>query len=248
MRSLRNGVLVALILVSAAVVIVPPVFATPNLTASSGTRAVAPFITPIGDSARSNIVGTSTNLRYTSVGGAVMRCRNSVIGGFIGSTHTQIAITSVVFGNGVRGNCDVTSAGLSGVVSGGPGGLASTGAPDSISGAATTTRPWFVHFRSGPDGGGSSVGTISMPSGGSNAFASTDTVFSLVCQYLFAAQSVDVTYTNATRLLVISDSTTAYTEASGNSSCPATGNARLDATFTLRAATARDALTVTAGS
>ena len=246
MKIARNGMLVVVILVSAAV-IVSPAFATPNITASSGTRAVAPFITPIGDSARSNIVGTSTDLRYASAGGAAMRCRNSIIGGFIGSTHTQITITSAVFGNGAVGNCDITSAGFSGVVRGG-GGLASAGTLDSISGTATTTRPWFLHFRRGPDGGGSSVGTMNMPSGASSAFSSTDTVFGLVCQYTFAAQSVDVTYTNATRLLVISDSTVLYTETSGNSGCSASGNARLNATFALRAATARDALTVTAGS
>ena len=224
-RALRTRALalVVLLLVSAMVVVASPAFATPNLTASSGTRTVAPFITPVGDSARSNIIATSTDSRFVFPAGIVIRCRTATFGGFVGSTHTQVAITSFTYGNGAPGACDA-------------GGF---GANTSIDGGATTTAPWFLHIRSFQAGNGSASGTINV----TRAFPAF-TLFAGACQVTIAAQSLDVTYTNATRLFVVSDPSVAYT---GPVPC-GSGNARFDATYTLRMATGRDAPRVTSAS
>ncbi len=238
-KALKFAVLGSLLLISAVAVVASPAFATPNITASSGTRAVAPFITPIGDSARSNIIGTSIDSRFTA--GAIIRCRTSRIGGFIGATHTQATITSVTFGDGRRGDCDLTSGGFSGVVRNGG---TSTGQLDSIDGGATTTRPWFLHVRRFTAADNSSSGTINI-----NRFQYTVTIIGVACQITIATQSVDVTYTNRTRVVTVSDASVAFTESTGGGLCPAGGNARFDATYSIRQTiTDRESVRVTAAS
>ncbi len=239
MKAFRSGMLVALVLVSAVVVVASPAFATPNITASSGTRAVAPFITPIGDSARSNIIGTSTDSRFSA--GAIVRCRTARVGGFIGATHTQATITSVTFGDGRAGNCDATSGGFSGVVRNGGD---SRGQLDSIDGGATTTRPWFLHVRRFTAADNSSSGTINI-----NRFQFTVTIIGVACQITITAQSVDATYTNRTRVVTVNDASVAFTESTGGGLCPAPGNATFTATYTIRQTiTDRESVRVTAAS
>ncbi len=224
LKPFRLVALTGLLLISAVAIVASPAFATPNITASSGTRAVAPFITPIGDSARSNIIATSTDWRFTA--GAIIRCRTARFGGFIGATHTQATITSVTFGDGRAGNCDDTSGGFSGVVRNGG---TSAGQLDSIDGGATTTRPWFLHVRRFTAADGSSSGTINI-----NRFQFTSTIIGVACQITMSPQSIDITYTNATRSVSIRDATVAFTESTGGALCPASGNARVDATYVIR--------------
>ncbi len=222
-KALRTWALVGLVLLSVLVVVASPAFATPDLTASSGTRVVAPFITPVGDSARSNIIASSIDLRFVFPSGIVIRCRTATFGGFVGSTHTQITITSFTYGNGAPGACD----------SGG------FGNSTSIDGGATTTSPWFLHVRSFQAANGSASGTINV----TRAFPAF-TLFAGACQVTIAAQSMDLTYTNRVRLFNVSDPSVAYT---GAVPC-GSGNARFDANYSLRAMTAGDALRVTSAS
>ena len=63
MRTARRLTLLALMLVSAVVVVASPAFATPRLTTSTGTRpdggAVSPFVSPIGDTLTNSITITT---------------------------------------------------------------------------------------------------------------------------------------------------------------------------------------------
>jgi hypothetical protein len=146
MKALRGSVLVALVLISALVVIASPAFATPNLTASSGNTAVAPFITPQTNT-RSLYTGSATNSSLSIAGVDTISCTTSRVSGYASTTHTQVRLTDLTFGTG--GSC---RAGLGTVVS-------------PISCLADSRTPWFLHVSSIVSGGGargSATGTVSI--------------------------------------------------------------------------------------
>jgi hypothetical protein len=97
MKAIRSGLLAALVLVTAVVVIASPAFATPNITASSGTRAVSPFFTPIG-STTSASAGFSTDFRFNFDGTFSVTCRRAIAWFYVPATHTQGLVTSLRFG------------------------------------------------------------------------------------------------------------------------------------------------------
>jgi hypothetical protein len=157
MKQLRTGVLVAMVLVSALVVVTSPAFATPQITASSGTedgrrphdgRAVAPFITP-STNTRSLYTGAATRpvLTVPSLAGATVTCDVSNVSGYATTTHTQFRITSVSFSR----NC----------VTNPPGRVDN----DPISCAASSNRPWLLHVRTVDAARRSASGTINFPIG-----------------------------------------------------------------------------------
>ena len=154
MKGFRSGALMALVLVSALVVVASPAFATPNLTASSGTRnlepahragAVSPFITPSMNT-RSEVTAYSTDsqLSLPSLGSTV-RCETSNVSGYVSITHTQLRITSATFSR----NCTVVPAGR---VDNQP-----------ISCDANSIRPWHLHVRD-VRAGNSASGTVNLTS------------------------------------------------------------------------------------
>jgi hypothetical protein len=156
MKGFRSSVLVALVLVSALVVIASPAFATPNLTASSGTRngetahragAVAPFITP----------STSTRSMYTGTGDApdtrlglpglalTVSCTRSTAQFYASTTHTVLRVSDLTF----SGTCTVNV----------PRGRVDT---NPISCVADPNRPWLVHVTA--VAAGSATGTVNTAS------------------------------------------------------------------------------------
>ncbi len=162
MRRLKGGVIAALVLVSALVVVASPAFATPNITASSGTRsgdihrdgAVSPFITP-STNTRSQITARSTNSRFSLPSlGTTLACRTSSVSGYASTTHTQLRLTSVSFGddqNPGASNCTATGGTLA----------------EPITCTATSARPWFLHVKNIISGGGargSASGTVNLTS------------------------------------------------------------------------------------
>jgi hypothetical protein len=156
MKTLRSGVLVALVLVSAVVVVASPAFATPNLTSSTSSRAgrpdngaVSPFITPIGTTTTNSI---EVNDRYGSGSGSSFTARNALritvsltcssleVRGFAGVTHTQLTISRIDFNE-----CKSDQTG---------------------DGATVTTRPnYFLHVTSQP-AASSGGGVFIIPPGG----------------------------------------------------------------------------------
>jgi hypothetical protein len=149
MRSIRRSALVALVLVSALVVVASPAFATPNLTASSGNRspvppnthspdAVAPFITP-STNTRSLYTAYSTDSQFVLAAlGVTLSCVDSNVSGYATITHTQFRLTSISFGNGRDPrNCTVRPAGTVDV--------------QPITCTATSRDPWFFHVRASED-------------------------------------------------------------------------------------------------
>jgi hypothetical protein len=111
MKAMRSSALVALVLLTALVVVVAPAFATPNITASSGTRAVSPFITPIGSTTSlSTARGTNLTIAVPALGSTVS-CDQATVSGYVDTTHTQMKIISMSFGTGRAGSCTVRPAG-----------------------------------------------------------------------------------------------------------------------------------------
>jgi hypothetical protein len=155
MRTLRGRLTVALVLVSALAVVASPAFATPNLTASSGTdtavphlRAVAPFITPSG-STRSSYTGQSSDTAVSlPLLGATVSCTTANLSGYVSSTHTQMRITSLSFGDG--GSCTMRPVGTVDSV--------------PITCTASSGRPWHFHVRSVNGASRSASGTINTTS------------------------------------------------------------------------------------
>jgi hypothetical protein len=137
MKVFRSSVLVVLALVSAAVVVVSPAFATPNITASSGTSPVAPFITPIGNT-RSQWTGRATSsftLDLPAVP-ANVTCRSARFSSYYDVTHTQERITVFDIGDGIAGTCTATIQRGAGTVD-----------RDRVQCITSSTTPWFFHVK-----------------------------------------------------------------------------------------------------
>jgi hypothetical protein len=160
MKKHKSVVLVALMLISAMVVVAAPAFATPNLTASSGSdatrphsrAAVAPFITP----------STNTRSQFTGIArpaqiiipqlGATISCDRSNLSGYVSTTHTQLRITSMTFSD----NCSITPPSPGSPVTNQP-----------VSCRADSVTPWFWHVRgvTNTPAVRSASGTINIPAG-----------------------------------------------------------------------------------
>jgi hypothetical protein len=236
MTARKSILIMALALVSGLVAIASPAFATPNLTASSGTRAVSPFITPIG-STRSLSIGSSTDSQIALPSlGATVSCTTSTVAGYVDTaTNTQLRLTSVSFGNN-RGSCRVSPAGTV------------DNRPD-ITCTATSANPWFLHASSLP-GGTSARGTVNPTSScvvrvtiiGVSVTVTLDARQS--CRASAGAGANQYTWNTVTRVgSLVVDCTMTATVSSSRSSNSST----FRGTYTIRPITARDALmTVTA--
>jgi hypothetical protein len=158
MRRLKGGALVALILLTAVVVVASPAFATPNITASSGNAnpvppnphsasAVAPFITP-STNTRSLYTGVSRNwqIAFPSLGSTI-RCETSNMSFYASMTHTQLRVTDITFSR----NCTVSPVG--------------TVDNQPISCTANSRTPWSIHVRAVDGRTRSASGTINVPTG-----------------------------------------------------------------------------------
>jgi hypothetical protein len=147
MGLLRGAVLAALVLASASILIGSPAFATPNLTASSGTRAVSPFITPSTNTTSLYTAASTDSQLVLPALGSTVSCRTASVSAYASTTHTQLRLVSVIFGNG--SDCSVSPAG--------------TVEEQPINCTATSANPWLLHIRSLP-GGTSAAGTPNVTS------------------------------------------------------------------------------------
>jgi hypothetical protein len=233
MRLARHAVLLALVLAATAAAIAVPAFATPNITASSGTRAVAPFVTPIGNTLTSSSTAFSTDSRF-GLGGAEFTCRTASMTGYVAATHTQLRLTSVTFGDG-RGSTCFWSGGW-------------TFDGDSINGGASSVNPWHLHFKTHDAPTRSGQGTINI----SRTFSFVITTGTgASCDFTVAGgQSLATTYTYSTTSLAVDGSFTVGIRGITDPLrvCPAGGTMTLRATYTIRPTTASHRLTVTSAS
>jgi hypothetical protein len=252
-KSFRGSILVAAVLVSALVVVASPAFATPNITASSGTNnadvhragAVSPFITP-STNTKSSFTGRATRPMLSIPAlGEILECRTGFASGYVTVTHTQARITSLSFGDGARGTCTLR------------GTAAGTIDRDVVHCTATSNNPWLLHVQArGPNNSWS--GTVNIPPGGSSCtFIFTAPTLGLSCILVVDAnQSVDnaALYTNVTSSLELVRAQVRVTiRENRDRRCPApfpgSYTATFDAVYTIRADTPTDATpTITAGS
>jgi hypothetical protein len=224
LRILKISALVMLVSFLALVAIGSPAFATPNITASSGTRAVSPFLTPIGNT-RSQSTAVSTNSSYAITGVLTLSCAIAKASGYVTGTHTQVRLTSLAFGDGRPGSCTT--------------GPSITLDGNYFSCTATSADPWFLHAKTF-DGRDSTTGTSNNPStcsykftlGGFNnsCIASVDTNQSYSATYTQRATSLSVTGRAVLTIRPI------------GATCGATGsfNAMFTGDFTFRPDTPRD--------
>jgi hypothetical protein len=112
MKAWNHRALVAFLLLSTVVAVaVQPAFATPSLTASTGSAvrpdnsAVSPFFTPIGSEMSAITfrgrftIGRGISVKFRTAGGLASNWTCAEIDGsaFISTTHTRARITSLVF-------------------------------------------------------------------------------------------------------------------------------------------------------
>lgn len=243
MSAMKRSVLIAFALLSAVVVVASPAFATPNITASSGTRAVAPFITPI-TSTRSQFTGSARDTRLTiDAVFSTIECTTTIVSGYVDTTHTQARITSLSFGNRSGRDCVVRTGLGSGTVN-----------ADEITCTATSANPWLLHMRARNGASTTSWdGTINNTSSCSFAI----TVGGSTCDFTIpAGQSIAVRYTNTRARLevsALSSRTSSFLirvrNFSGCSIPDGIYSATIVSTYIIRVDTARDrAPTVTAAS
>jgi hypothetical protein len=237
-RSLKSGLLVALVLMSAVVVIASPAFATPNLTDSSGTRPVAPFITPIGNTTDSSVAatedGTSRFTAFSTLLGSniVVSCASTAQGHVL-ATHTRAVIDTLRFDS-----CR-TSVGGTVVVR---------------TNADSTRCPFFLHVARRNAGATSWDGTFNIPTCGSITIEITGLPLGASCGIsLTVPQSIrgtdtDVVATRATSLSIF-DTTVQFRRTAGTVGCvDDRRTATQQGLYTLAAVTTRDPLRSTAGS
>ena len=236
MSKWRATLIVALALVSALIAVASPAFATPNLTASSGTRAVSPFITPIGNT-RSLSIGSSTDSQFALPSlGVTVSCTTSTVAGYVdAATRTQIRVTSISFGDR-GGRCRVSP---SGTVDNRP----------DITCTATSANPWFLHTRNLPSAT-SAGGTINPTSScvvrvtviGISATVTLDARQS--CRANAGAGNNEYTWNRVTRVNSLVVNCALTTTVSNPRSSP---SSTLRGTYTVRPVTSGDAqMTVTA--
>jgi hypothetical protein len=217
MKAFRRLALVALVLVSAVVVVASPAFATPRLTSSTGTRpdggASTPYITPIGDTLTRSITITfssrpgaraGSSLTMRTLGGLTdgLTCIRLTISGWVTTTHTTISIDSISFLG-----CREDNVGLR---------------IDIVVNHSSSSNPYFIHF-TGVPAANSTTGKFLIPAGSSiDLFIKNAGVD--VCQAQVQPQSVaGVTLTDRNRLIsVASGPTIEYSlpNAAGGAACP----------------------------
>jgi hypothetical protein len=226
MKAWRSGALVVLIVLSAGIVVSSPALATPNITASSGTGVASPFLTPMGNTRDSSSRGSSTDTRLV-LNGTTITCRTANAVGYTATTHTQLRLTSMTFGDG-RGSTCITS-----------GRVPIVG--DSINGGASSVVPWHVHVKTNDAGARSATGTINI----STSFSFTASNGVTTCDFTVSgSQSVTVTYTySSTSLIVDGALVVGVTRVAG--SCPTSGSADFRAAYTVRPDTSNHRVTVT---
>ncbi len=239
MKSLRGGVLVALVLISALVVIASPAFATPNLTSSTGTRPVSPFITPTSLSTSSSTFRAAGISLSIPALGLALTCRQSWGSGYTdAATHTNFRITSLSF-NG----CTVD------------GGLGTFDNNGTITCDATTRVPWLLTAKTVDAARRSASGSISIPASSTGCrFRVTSATFGSISflidpgqSCLPAARGTPNTYTWGTVPPTLQITCSARLTTTGG--LVFTGTSNYAVRYTVRPDTARDAtMTVTAVS
>jgi hypothetical protein len=151
MKIIKASMLLLLILVSAAIVLASPVFATPNITASSGSRPVSPFFTPsifASPAPNGMFTGAAPSARFGfPTHTFTVSCAASLSGYVNSFTHTQIRLTSALLGS------------ATGCISTPP---RSETIPQFTC-TVTTRDPWLFHARA-IDAFGSAVGSINLTS------------------------------------------------------------------------------------
>jgi hypothetical protein len=236
MKSLKGAVLLALVLVSALVVVASPAFATPRLTSSTGTAArpdngaVSPFITPIGDTVRSSINATSPRSDFSAliIGGLAtytITCSSRGTA-YVGVTHTQAILTSLVFET-CRDSLN--------------------GSPRVSTTVSSPDHPWFLHVRAAA-GANSWDGTVNIPAGSTASIITRP--IGQDCRITVGPQSVRLRDTDraATRTIEVSDRTVRFSlDAGSTSGCPDPARtATQSGTYTLTPTTPADQLRSTA--
>jgi hypothetical protein len=189
--------LLALLLVSAVIVVVSPAFATPKLTTSTGTRpdggAVSPYFTPIGSATSSITInqsyggsrrGSSFVGRDKDANVVGFTCDEVRGSGHVLATHTRLRITSLAFGR-----C---------TVDGQPASL-------SVTFSANATTPCFLHLRRGT--APSWEGTLELTRTCTITVLVTAAIIGNICQFTIAAQSVRLRNTDTNTQLETSDRT-----------------------------------------
>ncbi len=253
-KVLRIGVLVGLAL-SSVLVVGSPAFATPNITASSGSDgrrphdggAVAPFVTP-STNTRSQATIRSTDSRWALPSlGTTLACRTSSISGYSSTTHTQLRLTSVSFGDDqtpAASNCTMTGGSLQ----------------EPITCTATSARPWFLHVRSIVSTSGERPSAIRGSAAMTMNFTSacvmtwrlpigTQQVSIDANQSCFGSAATDITYTWTTSTRVGSLSIRCRFRVTIQPINITTPNSIFEGTYTVRSDTSRDPLlSVTAAS
>ncbi len=228
MTLFRKSVLVAIVVLLTVAVIASPVFATPNITASSGTAPVTPFFTPV-TSTRSQFRGTSANVVLTVPGVYRITCRDSLISGYASTTHTQLRLTEVSF--------RVCASSIAGSTVDGGGTIC----------PATSGSPWFLHARSTDPR--SSVTTVNLTSACFFIVTLNDARRSSCTTRLDVGSSIASTYTSGATTLAINGAVSATVFGGSCPIPPRSVVATLTGTYTFTPDTARDGrLNITGGS
>lgn len=233
MKLFRGGLFGLLALAVALAVVAQPAFATPSQTISSGTNAVTPFITPIGNTSTSSVTAASprVDISATAPGGVVvtLTCMSSG-SGYVPTTHTLARLTDFRFFN-----CRST-----------------LGTAPTVTTDASSARPYFLHMTGevAPLNGTSWRGRILIPAGQSISIFVALGASS--CRITVGSQSFGAgVWTNVARTYVLAGIGAFFTLDGGSSALcpdPRLGNARITATYTFRPDTAGDALRVASGS
>jgi hypothetical protein len=189
MKALRRGVLGALLLTSAVVVVAAPAFATPRLTTSTANvpdgGAVSPFWTPIGSTTSNSVTITHTSAarRGLSISGlnasgllVTATCRTTNATAFAGLTHTRLTVSSLSFTG-----CTVDGLGLAVTV--------------------TTRPPYFLHERVAIVGH-SWEGVLELPAASEMTIRVTDPING-DCELSIRPQSIFSEVTDEATTLVI---------------------------------------------
>jgi hypothetical protein len=236
MKALKTIALAVMALATGLVIVASPAFATPNLTASSGTRTVSPFFTPIGNT-RSGLSGLSNDSQITipTIGTTII-CSNSTIRGYVDTTHTQIRITSLSFGDD-GGACVLNP--RVGTVDNRP----------DITCTATSANPWLLHVTNVTTTTTSSLTTINMTSTCAIRFTHLGTPYNAIldsnqsCRHNAQADANELT--TSIRLLDINCS---FTMTLRGGVVRASAASTLSGRYGYLPDTARDALRVTPSS
>ena len=233
MKLFRGGLFGLLALAVALAVVAQPAFATPRATFSTGTSAVAPFLTPIGNTSTSSVTAASPRVDISATAPlgvmVTLTCMSSG-SGYVPTTHTSAWITDFRFFN-----CRST-----------------LGTAPTVTTDASSLRAYVLHSTSevAPLNGTSWRTVLGIPVGQSISIFVALGASS--CRITVGPQSFGAgTWTNVARTFAMTGSQALFTLDGGSSALcpdPRFGVGRITGTYTFRPDTANDALRVTNAS